>query len=604
MSLRWWCDVRLRTLVLVNVAAIVERADESLLPAVYNEVGRAFNASPRDLGALTLVRALMQALLCPLAPWLSLYLPRVHIIATGALIWGLATLAVGIATSYSQVAWLRGINGIGLALVFPPIQSLIADLASPTNRGMAFGWLQFMTYFGDILGYSIGITLAGLPARTITGLIGFGMDGWRLAFLTIAAISLLLAALISLVAQDPPRQSCSEDLYNEDVSSSFVHADGESFSRSHADDSDPLSSPTHPLLQHSHASSPSSCTSPTSTSLPSASIREPAHQPSPSSHHPSKPTLCSTPPPSPPLSSPHSSLPLTSPHPPPPSSPSFLSNLLHVLHTPSFLIIVAQGIVGSFAWASLTFLPMWLELVGFSHPSTALLLSSFTASCSFGGLFAGWFGDWMNATWQDSGRVICAQISAGSAVVMSTVLLRVVPQDARFFWVYFAVLVVMGFMISWNDAASNNPIFAAIVPARLRTDIYALDRACEMSVAAFAPPTVGFLAQACFGFHPSSPSPAPPAAAPAASPSATPAAFPATPPPVAPPAPSAADPGNARALSLGLFWTMALPFALCCALYGGLYWTYPHDRDKALAEAEEEAREGEQRGYKRIRVVS
>ncbi|CAI5930559.1 unnamed protein product [Closterium sp. NIES-64] len=600
MSARWWSDVRLRTLVLVNVAAIVERADESLLPAVYNEVGRAFNASPRDLGALTLVRALMQALLCPLAPWLSLYLPRVHVIATGALIWGLATLAVGLATSYSQVAWLRGINGIGLALVFPPIQSLVADLASPTNRGMAFGWLQFMTYFGDILGYSIGITLAGLPARTIIWLIGFGMEGWRLAFLTIAAISLILAPLISLLAEDPPRQSCSkEELYNEDVSSSLVNADGESLPGSRADDSNPLSSPTHPLLHHSHATSPSSCTSPTSTSLLSASIRELAHQPSPSSHLSSKQAHSSAPPPSSPLSSPHSSLPLTSPHPPPPSSPSFLSNLLHVLRTPSFLIIVSQGIVGSFAWASLTFLPMWLELVGFSHPSTALLLSSFTASCSFGGLFAGWFGDWMNATWRDSGRVICAQISAGSAVVMSTVLLRVVPQDARFFWVYFAVLVVMGFMISWNDAASNNPIFAAIVPARLRTDIYALDRACEMSVAAFAPPTVGFLAQACFGFHPSSPSPTPPAAAPAPSPPASPAT-----PPLAPPAPSAADPGNARALSLGLFWTMALPFAVCCVLYGGLYWTYPHDRDKARAEAAEEARKGEQQQYERVRVVS
>ncbi|CAI5494182.1 unnamed protein product [Closterium sp. Naga37s-1] len=428
----------------------------------------------RDLGALTLVRALMQALLCPLAPWLSLYLPRVHVIATGALIWGLATLAVGLATSYSQVAWLRGINGIGLALVFPPIQSLVADLASPTNRGMAFGWLQFMTYFGDILG-------------------------------------------------------------------------------------------------------------------------ELAHQPSPSSHLSSKQAHSSAPPPSSPLSSPHSSLPLTSPHPPPPSSPSFLSNLLHVLRTPSFLIIVSQGIVGSFAWASLTFLPMWLELVGFSHPSTALLLSSFTASCSFGGLFAGWFGDWMNATWRDSGRVICAQISAGSAVVMSTVLLRVVPQDAR---PIFAAIVLARLRTDIY-ALDRAPIFAAIVPARLRTDIYALDRACEMSVAAFAPPTVGFLAQACFGFHPSSPSPTPPAAAPAPSPPASPAT-----PPLAPPAPSAADPGNARALSLGLFWTMALPFALCCVLYGGLYWTYPHDRDKARAEAAEEARKGEQQQYERVRVVS
>ncbi|CAI5523691.1 unnamed protein product [Closterium sp. Naga37s-1] len=296
MSARWWSDVRLRTLVLVNVAAIVERADESLLPAVYNEVGRAFHTPPgtwarkpssahsckhfsalrcssfaflpsphsplpplhRDLGALTLVRALMQALLCPLAPWLSLYLPRVHVIATGALIWGLATLA--------------------------------------------------------------------------------------------------------------------------------------------------------------------------------------AHS--------------SAPPPSSPLSSPHSSLPLTSPHPPPPSSPSFLSNLLHVLRTPSFLII----------------LQFWGAFRGLVRRLDERHVARF----------------WPCDLRSDQRRI--------RRVVMSTVLLRVVPQDARFFWVYFAVLVVMGFMISWNDAAVEQPhIRGNSGSARLRTDIYALDRACEMSVAAFAPPTVGFL---------------------------------------------------------------------------------------------------------------
>ncbi|CAI7907752.1 unnamed protein product [Closterium sp. NIES-54] len=405
----------------------------------------------------------MQALLCPLAPWLSLYLPRVHVIATGALIWGVATLAVGLATSYSQVAWLRGINGIGLALVFPPIQSLVADLASPTNRGMAFGWLQFMTYFGDILG--------------------------------------------------------KEDLYNEDASSSLLSADGQILPGSRADNCNPLSSPTHPLLQHSHATSPSSCTSPTSTSRSSASAREPAHQPVPTSHHSSKRALSFSTTPSSPHSSPHLSLPLTSPHPPPPSSPSFLSNLLHVLHTPSFLIIVSQGIVGSFAWASLTFLPMWLELVGFSHPSTALLLSSFTASCNqrrIGG------GD------------VDGAAEGGSA---------------------------------------GRPIFLGVFRSAGGDGVYDLVERRGIE-------------QACFGFHPSSSSPTPPAAAPVPFPPASPA----TPPPLAPPAPSAADPGNARALSLGLFWTMALPFAVCCALYGGLYWTYPHDRDKARAEAAEEAR--------------
>ena len=45
-----------RSLALINLAAIMERADEGLLPAVYREIGAAFNASPTALGTLTFVR--------------------------------------------------------------------------------------------------------------------------------------------------------------------------------------------------------------------------------------------------------------------------------------------------------------------------------------------------------------------------------------------------------------------------------------------------------------------------------------------------------------------------------------------------------------------
>ena len=49
-------EVGRRTLALVNLAAIMERADEALLPAVYGEVGAALGATPVALGALTLYR--------------------------------------------------------------------------------------------------------------------------------------------------------------------------------------------------------------------------------------------------------------------------------------------------------------------------------------------------------------------------------------------------------------------------------------------------------------------------------------------------------------------------------------------------------------------
>lgn len=43
----------------------MERMDEQILPAVYAEIGKAFVATPTQLGYLTLSRALVQAFASP-----------------------------------------------------------------------------------------------------------------------------------------------------------------------------------------------------------------------------------------------------------------------------------------------------------------------------------------------------------------------------------------------------------------------------------------------------------------------------------------------------------------------------------------------------------
>lgn len=53
-------SARFRTTVLMNLASVVEKADEQVLPAVYYFVGRSLNATPAQLGTLTLCRALVQ----------------------------------------------------------------------------------------------------------------------------------------------------------------------------------------------------------------------------------------------------------------------------------------------------------------------------------------------------------------------------------------------------------------------------------------------------------------------------------------------------------------------------------------------------------------
>ncbi|CAI5503093.1 unnamed protein product [Closterium sp. Naga37s-1] len=174
-----------------------------------------------------------------------------------------------------------------------------------------------------------------------------------------------------------------------------------------------------------------------------------------------------------------------------------------------------------------------------SSPHSSTFLSD------LGGLFGGWFGDEMVARrWPDGGRL---------------------------------------------------PHFAEIVPERLRMDIYALDRTFEMSIAAFAPPLWATSPRLGFGYIPPSPEPADATALGGDSSSGV-SSSSSCRPPQQEPREMAVDAKNAEALSLGLFWTMALPFAICCACYGWLYWTYPKDPDRVRAEAAAEAREDRRLG--------
>lgn len=58
---------KVKTTVLINLAGTVERMDEQILPAMYTYVGQSLQASPSQLGTLTLCRALLQAMSSPIS---------------------------------------------------------------------------------------------------------------------------------------------------------------------------------------------------------------------------------------------------------------------------------------------------------------------------------------------------------------------------------------------------------------------------------------------------------------------------------------------------------------------------------------------------------
>ncbi|KAD4888413.1 hypothetical protein E3N88_20486 [Mikania micrantha] len=138
------------SLIIINLASIMERADENLLPSVYKEVSEAFNAGPSDLGYLTFIRNFVQGLASPMAGILVLTYDRPTVLAMGTLCWAISTGAVGGSHHFSQVAFWRAVNGFGLAIVIPALQSFIADTYSDNVRGTGFGFLNFVGMVGGI----------------------------------------------------------------------------------------------------------------------------------------------------------------------------------------------------------------------------------------------------------------------------------------------------------------------------------------------------------------------------------------------------------------------------------------------------------------------
>jgi MFS family permease len=134
-----------------------------------------------------------------------------------------------------------------------------------------------------------------------------------------------------------------------------------------------------------------------------------------------------------------------------------------VIRIPTFQILVAQGVSGSFPWSALSFATLWLELIGFSHMTTALLWSLFIVAVSFGGLFGGWMGDMLSQRLPNSGRIMLSQISSGSAVPLAAILLLGLPDDPSTAFMHGLVLFIMGLCISWNGAATNKYVLMNVL---------------------------------------------------------------------------------------------------------------------------------------------
>ncbi|KAH0867162.1 LOW QUALITY PROTEIN: hypothetical protein HID58_074184 [Brassica napus] len=189
------------SLILINLATLMQRADEKLIPSVAKDVKEAFNATLCDIGYLSFIRNIVQGLASPLAGLLVVSYDRPTVFAVGCLCWVLSTVAVGASHFFTQVTVGVAVNGFGHAIVYPVLQSIIADSFKDSARGFGFGLWNLIGTVGAICGTVLPTVMAGHDF--------LGIPGWRCAFMLLATMSAMIGVLVFLFATDPRKRKNS-----------------------------------------------------------------------------------------------------------------------------------------------------------------------------------------------------------------------------------------------------------------------------------------------------------------------------------------------------------------------------------------------------------
>jgi MFS family permease len=117
---------------------------------------------------------------------------RVWIIAVSLGLWSAFSGASGLVHSFGQLFIARLGVGVGEAGGVAPAYSLISDYFPPARRARALAIYSF----GIPIGSASGILFGGLMASSIN---------WRIAFLTVAALGLVLAPIFAYAVREPAR---------------------------------------------------------------------------------------------------------------------------------------------------------------------------------------------------------------------------------------------------------------------------------------------------------------------------------------------------------------------------------------------------------------
>ncbi|MDC9593964.1 MFS transporter [Xenorhabdus sp. IM139775] len=171
-------------LIGICIASFLGCIDLTVVNTIIPAIGREFNTSLRETQWITSVFMIaLSAFMVPVGTLADSF-GRKKILVWGLMLFGAASLFVGLATNLATITAFRFIQGIGCAVLYTVSGAIISYLFDKNEQGKALGIL-----FGiNGLGLAIGPIIGGLFA---------GIVDWRYAFLInipFIIISLILCA--------------------------------------------------------------------------------------------------------------------------------------------------------------------------------------------------------------------------------------------------------------------------------------------------------------------------------------------------------------------------------------------------------------------------
>ncbi len=170
---------------LLWVVALLNYMDRQMLsvmkPAMQMDIAQLKSAT--NFGYLMAVFLWIYGCMSPVSGIIADKFNRKWLIVYSLFVWSGVTFALGYATTFNQVYWLRAIMGISEALYIPAALSLIADFHSSKTRSFAIGIHMTGFYVGSALG-GFGATAAAAYSWQTT-FHYFGMIGILYSFVLI-----------------------------------------------------------------------------------------------------------------------------------------------------------------------------------------------------------------------------------------------------------------------------------------------------------------------------------------------------------------------------------------------------------------------------------